>query len=394
MKPLFYKISLVAAGIAGGLILTEAGLRFYGVYFRHSKAAVAASAAAKAKILCVGDSFTFGMGAPKGSGYPSHLQEILDLKYGIGTYGVINEGIPGQNSSELADRIDLLLEEYKPEVLLILTGANNYNLRNSHFFLFAAGDITFPQKAALKTDAFLLRLKTYKFLKLGMKQLLSRINAGTYSAPPCSLAAKKFLVDFRSEFERHNFKRAASILDEGLRKDGECAELDFERGRMYFYFRDFPKAFSYFRRGRDLDPRHPFVNTFLSQERTLLHPEYAGRIMDKVLRHDLELICKAAARAGTLPLIQTYPVATDSQRDWIREEVSARAATAVINHHRSFLPLLSGGKLREYLSGDEPDLPSSHPNSAGYKLMAENIYETLKTLDLFKRQSARSAASR
>jgi lysophospholipase L1-like esterase len=385
MKPLFRKTILLAAGILSALVLLEAGLRlnsFLYVLLRHSVVNSTSSTHPKIKILCVGDSFTFGMGAPKGAGYPDHLRRILDSRYGTGAYAVINAGIPGQNSSKLADSMDFLLDANKPDLLLVLIGGN-YNLWGSNFFLFASEGVSFPRRLALKTHAFLSRFKTYKFLVLGTRMALSGA-ASAHTTIPCSSAANKSLADFRAEFSGRNFKKASTILEAALLKDEKCAELNFERGRMYFYYRDFPKAFLYFRKGRDLDPGHQYTTTYLTQEPALFHPEYAGRALDKMLQYDLELICKAAKRAGAIPLIQTYPFTKDSQRDWIRAEAAAQAGTPLINHRAVFQKLMPGGKFREYLSGDEPDLLDSHPNSRGYELMADNIYETLETLALFK----------
>ncbi|OGR41436.1 MAG: hypothetical protein A2X35_10535 [Elusimicrobia bacterium GWA2_61_42] len=377
MRAAFQKILLVALGLAVGLVLAESGLRLYGAYYRLSRAS-GAPPAGTIKILCAGDSFTYGMGAPADFGYPGHLQRLLDSKYGAGAYSVINAGVPGQNSSELADSIDFLLAAHRPHFLLVLTGANNYNLRGSNFFLFAPQELSAARNAALKADAFLSRLKTYKFFKLGAKLLLSRGRAGAYSPPPCSPAAQKALDAAMAQNDGKDFKAAAAIMEKALLKDGNCAELHFQAGRMLFYFRDFPAAFDHFRKGRETDPRHPFVNIFLSQEIPLLRPEVSGLALDKLLRHDLDLVLEAARRSGTAALIQTYPFATDSRRDWIRKA----SAAPFIDHHTVFLPLLAGEKHRQYLSGDEPDLLASHPNSAGYELMAANIYAAAKALAL------------
>lgn len=52
-------------------------------------------------ILCLGDSFTFGIGAEKGFSYPDQLSRILEARQ-CGRYKVINSGIPGSNSSMIA----------------------------------------------------------------------------------------------------------------------------------------------------------------------------------------------------------------------------------------------------------------------------------------------------
>lgn len=380
IKSALRKSTLALAGLACGLLLAEAGLRLYGAYFRLSRSAGAPRTASVSavKVLCVGDSFTYGMGAPAGSGYPEHLQKLLDAGCGHGAYAVINAGVPAQNSSELADRIDYLLAAHRPHFVIILTGANNYSLRDSNFFLFAPEELSFTRRAALRADALFSSLKTYKFFKLGAKLLAARVRARTYSPPPCSTAAQAALSEAMKENDRRDFKKATAIMEQALLRDENCAELRFQAGRMRFYFRDFPGAFDHFRKGRQLDPRHPFVDIFLSQEIPLLRPESSRRALDKLLRYDLQTICKAARRGGARPLIQTYPFVTDAQRDAIRAEAAAETGTALIDQHKVFIPLMAGGKFRDYLSGDEPDLLASHPDSRGYELMAETIYAAIK----------------
>src|SRR5262245_37472860 len=72
-------------------------------------------------ILCVGDSYTYGMGSSSiEKSYPGQLQNIL----GKGTK-VINRGWPGQNSADVAEHIKGMLVEYKPSIVFILVGEND-----------------------------------------------------------------------------------------------------------------------------------------------------------------------------------------------------------------------------------------------------------------------------
>ena len=74
-------------------------------------------------ILCVGDSHTYGVALPSEESYPGQLQRMLDEK---GHHvNVINDGVPGQNTSELRRRLPDLLDEHSPEVVVILSGFNN-----------------------------------------------------------------------------------------------------------------------------------------------------------------------------------------------------------------------------------------------------------------------------
>lgn len=79
-------------------------------------------------ILCVGDSWTFGLesGDPTSKSYPARLQQTLDKAHGEGKFKVINRGKPGNNSHDLVSDLPAMLEEFKPELVILLVGATNF----------------------------------------------------------------------------------------------------------------------------------------------------------------------------------------------------------------------------------------------------------------------------
>jgi lysophospholipase L1-like esterase len=74
-------------------------------------------------ILCVGDSFTEGVGAAPGYSYPHQLGRRL-AQGGTGPR-VINAGHSGQNSAELLESLPELLHEHRPRWVAILVGTAN-----------------------------------------------------------------------------------------------------------------------------------------------------------------------------------------------------------------------------------------------------------------------------
>ena len=72
-----------------------------------------------ATIIAFGDSLTSGSGASKGQDYPNILAQLTGHK-------VVNAGIPGEISSEGLKRLPRVLDEYAPELMVLVHGGNDF----------------------------------------------------------------------------------------------------------------------------------------------------------------------------------------------------------------------------------------------------------------------------
>jgi lysophospholipase L1-like esterase len=79
---------------------------------------------ARQRVLCVGDSHTWGVGVAREESYPARLQELLD-EAEPGAYSVINHGLPGMNTAQIRRRLPVWLQRYQPDVLVVWAGVNN-----------------------------------------------------------------------------------------------------------------------------------------------------------------------------------------------------------------------------------------------------------------------------
>ncbi len=117
----------VVVGLAVSLLLLEGALQIASLgawmYFRRKPAPKVEQDARV--VLCVGDSYTYGMGGSgRESSYPSQLQARL-RKRTRAPWHVENAGWPGRNSREVLEHLPRLLSLHRPAFVLIMVGAND-----------------------------------------------------------------------------------------------------------------------------------------------------------------------------------------------------------------------------------------------------------------------------
>ena len=116
-------------------------------------------------VLCLGDSTTEGLGAPKGFSYPQQLQNLLNEGVGKDKLKVINVGAGGMNSSQVLNRLNKNIASYRPDLIILLIGINDsWNMNESNIWMFDESDIL--NRIKLKIDLFLSKIKIYQFAKL------------------------------------------------------------------------------------------------------------------------------------------------------------------------------------------------------------------------------------
>ena len=70
------------------------------------------------RIVCFGDSLTFGTGASSGKDYPSQLSKMISRP-------VVNAGVPGDTTASALKRLERDVLSYSPDIVLITLGGND-----------------------------------------------------------------------------------------------------------------------------------------------------------------------------------------------------------------------------------------------------------------------------
>jgi len=121
----------------------------------------------KIRILCLGDSVTFGLGAKKGEDYPTQLYNLLEYKY-PGKFLVYNRGVPGMTSSQLLLNLKRFIKETKPSLVILLSGVNEYcpRVNTLNTFIILESRLPLFNNLVFNLSYLLCNLRIYKLAVL------------------------------------------------------------------------------------------------------------------------------------------------------------------------------------------------------------------------------------
>jgi lysophospholipase L1-like esterase len=125
-RELGVRAALLLAGLLAALLVLEAGLQLASMWTRSGagRASVGLAPGTR-RILCVGDSNTWGLWVEPEDAYPQVLQRRWNARTDVAPIEVVNRGLPGTNSSRLQQELPGVLASLHPDVVLILVGAND-----------------------------------------------------------------------------------------------------------------------------------------------------------------------------------------------------------------------------------------------------------------------------
>ena len=119
---------LILFGLLATVVLLEAGLQAASWIVRSTtdRPQAAAWSVGSVRVLCLGDSNTFGLHLEREQAYPRRLEELWNASLSPPELDVVNFGYPGTSSSRLLRNIDSILETFVPSVVVLMVGVNDY----------------------------------------------------------------------------------------------------------------------------------------------------------------------------------------------------------------------------------------------------------------------------
>ncbi len=169
------------------------------------------AAGGRATILCVGDSFTFGIGVGRDEKYPALLARRLEARAGEGSYRVVNLGRPGTSSGYVLASLDKWLRRYRPAAVVLMTG---WNCNDHDFAQLREREGRDGGLAHARVALLLNRLATWRLAKYALARLRATPTESVYP-----LVMSMELYDFR-DYQRVAFENleriAARLRAEGV----------------------------------------------------------------------------------------------------------------------------------------------------------------------------------
>ncbi|MCX5797385.1 MAG: GDSL-type esterase/lipase family protein [Elusimicrobia bacterium] len=131
-RPALARLTVLLLGMLCVLAALELGLAAFGMIYRWRYERRPAPSDGKTVILCLGDSFTQGIGGPPGQSYADQLDALLNTG-AEPRYRVVNAG-RGNASSTIIRSIFLeQVDKVKPRIVtLMIGGANHWNYAGRH----------------------------------------------------------------------------------------------------------------------------------------------------------------------------------------------------------------------------------------------------------------------
>jgi lysophospholipase L1-like esterase len=161
------KLVTLLAALLIVLVIAEVGLRIAGRVYLKDLYQQLDARPNDINIMCLGESSTQGLWLDFKDSYPKQLEVRLREHFKTERIRTIVPPHVGQNTSQIANRIENYLRRYQPKLLLVMAGVNNeWALGESHITKFLGwGSSSWPLALKIRLLIWADHLRTFKAMR-------------------------------------------------------------------------------------------------------------------------------------------------------------------------------------------------------------------------------------
>ena len=183
------RVGVLFLGLLIAVLLLEGALRVVGfLHVRESYKKGQKSGEGTTRILCFGDSFTFGVGAASGEDYPSQLEKLLNVQAGAKRFTVINRGVGGHNTAQILSDFRGCVDDINPDAVVVMAGCHN------PWNLWGYNEYKKGNTFWVRTQKLLYRVRVFKLVKLLVGNIKDKRKQGKKTptqTPPAQPSGEK-----------------------------------------------------------------------------------------------------------------------------------------------------------------------------------------------------------
>lgn len=239
-------------GLVATVVLLEVALRIVGmIHFREVTARKGEVRKGDYKILCMGDSFTFGIGASEEGDYPCQLERLLNSKIGNRHFTIVNRGIGGYNTSQILNDFPAWEDEIKPDLVVVMAGgANAWNYWGYHAYKRGNSVLSRMQDQ-------LYRIRIFKLIKLLQKRFPDAIGLlkAKIKTSPGSADYNAGLGNIYTELNQYG--KAVELFKDRIKVDPNDADNYRDLGYVYKNLGDYTQSIECFKKAIKVCPGDP-----------------------------------------------------------------------------------------------------------------------------------------
>lgn len=408
------------------LIILEVGLRIAGSSYQKSRATPDQPLTNKQNnsfvILCLGNSFTLGSGAPAGESYPDQLRRMFNERTKGKNVTVINRGVGCENTAELLDKLEANINNTQPDLIILQTGQVNWvNFRKySDYLKRTSKDKISFNRMFYSLHDFFCKSRVYKLLfllnsnidtKMRIEKSLDHSYRPVIGQMDSEMKMRAMDKDFFADEQK--VSEAINLFKKGIEISPNYPTSYDYIGQIYLYQKNYDEALKWFMKAVMVNPNYrdngennraysdikgmrnmamdgqeekikKTIDKFIDEFKKN-NPENADNFLflshDSIGRwaeSDIIEIVKIIQSKKIKIILQNYPlclITTQGGAKFINDilcNIAIRFKIPFVDNEKIFREIIDkGAKTEDYFILD------GHCNSRGYKVMATNVYNKI-----------------